>query len=420
MLPVLTAAPPEPTEDLPVQMPGELSEGNWAGTGLAWGTSTRDVHGVTFTFDGEFAAPVQLTVDGQTVDGLYDIDGVWSLDGRSPQAEMFGAYGGTGSGTISGDRRGLVLEGTSSSEGEMLVRSGTLERTVRADHPDRSDRLEVSVTASTCAEAYLDWDSDWNLQLDEVGWAPTYSGTFVLVLDVEELRAAVATWLENTRSGIDLDQLDPLTRPPGLPGVVIAVEGVLRSFVQWSKTSPMNPWQESAELVHDAEVVLNRLRNASPCDRYLVGESTVERFITLVTSVVARGVEELLFAQDRYLLERGPGLAAGEIEPTGGFADDLMQLLNIAARNGVIGSGAVDQVQAARIEELLRRHAEKILTVYVDIDGRIPNNPDTRGVFAIAALMGWELNVLGEIWDAEALIGNYGDQVDFALPGAGG
>jgi hypothetical protein len=415
----LAVAPPGAGEDLPVQVPGELSEGNWAGTGIAWGSTTRDVDGVTFTFRGDYSAPVQLTIDGQTADGLYDFDGDWTLDGAAPNAELRGVYAGSGSGIVTGDRRKLVLDGTSSSGGTMVVKAAGDTRTIPADHPDSNDHFELEVTSSTCSEAYLDWESEWNLQLEDVGWQPTYSGTFVLVLDVEELRAAVDKWLENTRSGIDLGELDPLTRPPGLPGVVLAVEGVLRSFVAWSQNRPITPWQQTADLVYDSEIVLNRLRNASPCDRYLVGDDAVEQFITLVTDVVADGIEDLLIYTEQLFETLRGGFEDGTREPTGDFADSLMQLISIGLRTGVIGDGAVDADQAFRIEEQLRRFAERILTPFVDDENRyeIYNNAETRGVFAIAAMMGWKLTVSGVRWDADDMIAEYGDQTDFALPG---
>lgn len=415
----VTTTPPEPGEDLPVQVPGELSEGNWAGTGIAWGSTTRDAGGVTFTFRGEYSAPVQLTIDEETAEGLYDFDGDWTLDGAGSGAELNGVYAGTGSGVVSGDRRTLALDGTSSSGGTMVVKAGGDTRTIPADHPDSNDHFELEVTSSTCTEAYLDWESEWNLQLDDVGWQPTFRGTFVLVLDVEELRAAVDKWLENTRSGIDLGQLDPLTRPPGLPGVVLAVEGVLRSFVNWAQTRPIAPWQNTADLVYDSEIVLNRLRNASPCDRYLVGDDVVERFITLVTDVVAEGVEDLLLFTEQLFEQQRAGFEDGTREPTGAFADSLMQLVNIGLRTGVIGDGAVDADRAFVIEEQLRRLAERILTPFIDDENRylIDNNAETRGVFAIAALMDWRLTVSGVRWDADDMIADYGDQADFSLPG---
>lgn len=368
-----------------------LEPGPWLGSAVARGNATYEVPGLRVTHDVEIDAELSFDVVGDAVDGTWTytgtgvVDAVGNYQGMSSTLHAEVTYGGGG--PIRGTSERPRMTGTSRTTG-----TGYLEAQDRRFPIDPSSRdpvppLDVRITYAECDQATGDWTFSINQRLAEEGFTPSFSGQWVALRQDEWAQQMEATEFSETVQRLQelVDEFNAAIDPFDRAG----------SAVEFEDLPPLD-LDALADLLQQAEQVTNELRNLSTCERDLLGEEKVERFVSVATQAV------------QHLIE----IAVGQHDLS---ADWIRTLLQVGLRTAAVGAGAeLHQQRAVALEEGLREEAEAILQEHVSDEGvSLQGNAcdpclDLTGpvkkVLVLGAQRGWTYEFAGRTRDPRDIL----------------
>ena len=367
----------EPVDD-------RLEAGPWTASAFARGKVQIKGQGIKVVWQLEIPAQFDFRITG-----TGKAIGTWRHQGSVDQV-LTGRFRGRkvkgradlalkGGGKVRGSGKKLRLNGSSRHEGDLVLTSPQGSVAFDVSQNSKIPTLRMPVIATTCDEAYGEWAYTLKQALDEQGLKGSVTGTWLAFRDTSEFRAKAKALRDSVKGGnVDTDLDSSL--------LVIATELII-SYNQLARRYPDWPADEVSDLFKETESILNALRNLSECERTLVGEGTLERYVNALTGALQN------------LIVFG-GAADGTT------AGPLQTLVQSAIRAGAIGPGAPNPAMAVKAEDALVEMAEEVLDANLDPeDGTVLANDETRMVIATAAGPGWTLSAGDAMIDARELMG---------------
>jgi hypothetical protein len=267
--------------------------------------------------DGDFTANMEFAVD---VDG--SLSGTWIIEGASvasfssTQLAFQDTMAHAAEGQMAGNSRAFSfgtaqIDSTHNVVGDITY-SGTSS--------DPVGPIDLQVEGIYCNDAWGAWIMSWNLELADQGYTPAFDGDWYAIRQSAEF---------SERQGDLLEQISQLYAD---------LRGEIQELIDTQPVSPSGagrvlPADVMWEYIYRLVDLHNALRNLTACDRALIGDDVVEGWIYRVTRSLASFIGNLL-AQ----YELG--------------AEDLNELVDLAAATGAIGEGSLSS-GADDLEEAL-------------------------------------------------------------------
>ncbi|HUG48043.1 MAG TPA: hypothetical protein VMP67_06485 [Candidatus Limnocylindria bacterium] len=307
-----------------------LAAGPWWAAGSARGSGTASEGPVDLLWTLRVPAQFEFDVSGSGgVRGTWEHqgEGVMHGEGAGVTGEVRGEFAYIGSGSVSGTNRRLVLTGSTKTTGMFNIEGQGHTQQYPVNNTSAIPTLYLNVAAVICDEAYGDWAYTIEVALAEQGFNTSVSGWWKGWRETEGVR----------NSAEELRRLATETGA-GAPGIesesplIELAANVIRRYNELADGLREATIEQVFSVMSDAENVLNMLRNLSECDEQLIGEDNVEKYINAMTFII-----------------QGLVIGGQDLDPE---SYEWQLMVQIAARSGAIGAGAIDPA-AARLSRRL-------------------------------------------------------------------
>jgi len=361
-----------------------LATGPWTASGIASGSATASVGAMEIVFNVDIPADFTFDIhsDG-SADGTWEHGGSGTFTGTGEQGTVHGDLRYSGSGAVGGTNRELLLTGTSRTVG--TVRAGGAGQTMAfpVDNTSPIPTLRMRVTAESCDEAYGEWAYTVEQAFEDEGFSATIGGHWLGFRESEAIKDhAEELFRLSTQTG---SGAPPVSSESPL---LATAANVIRRYNELADGLRAASLDEVFDILADSDAVVNTLRNLSDCEVELLGAANVETYLNGLTFVIQ-------------------GLIAGGLDVFEVTSADWQLMVQVAARTGAIGAGAVDPAAAAQAEQALIDEGSAILAEhYLPERDTFEQTDDSVRVLATGAAMGWTYEVAGEPVNARATYRN--------------
>lgn len=363
---------------------GGLATGPWAASGTARGSATASDGGMEIVFNVDIPADFTFDIhsDG-SADGTWEHGGSGTFTGTGEQGTVHGDLRYSGSGAVGGTNRELLLSGTSRTVGTVRAGGAGQGMAFPVDNTSPIPTLRMRVTAKSCDEAYGEWAYTVEQAFEDEGFSATIGGQWVGFRESEAIKEnAEELFRLSTQTG---SGAPPLSSESPL---LATAANVIRRYNELADGLREVNLDEVFDILADSDAVINTLRNLSDCEVELLGEANVETYLNGLTFIIQ-------------------GLIIGGLDVFEVTSADWQLMVQVAARTGAIGAGAVDPAAAARAEQALIDEGSAILEEhYLPERDTFEQTDDSVRVLATGAAMGWTYEVAGEPVNARATYRN--------------